>query len=162
MVWPFSSVEREKMTLPLGLESCARGRRSRGAARRGGELAPQAGLQPERRQRSDANAPAERKLHEPRPFCFFGLDAAAAAEANWSGVATHGTALAEGLVEHDGAGCGDVQRADAAGHGNAQQVVAGAADQIVQPGAFAAQNEDAVAGEVELVVVRRRRARRGR
>ena len=64
-----------------------------------------------------------------------------------------GAALAGGLIEDDGAGGGDVERADAAGHGNAQQVVAGAADEIVEAGAFAAEDEDAVAGEVEAVVV---------
>jgi hypothetical protein len=64
-----------------------------------------------------------------------------------------GTALAEGLEEYDGSGGGDVEGADAAGHGNAQEMVAGAADEIVEAGAFAAKDEDAVACEVELVVV---------
>ena len=62
-------------------------------------------------------------------------------------------ALAGGFVENDGSGGGDVERADAAGHGNAQQMVAGAADEIVQTGALAAEDEDEIAGEVELVVV---------
>jgi len=64
-------------------------------------------------------------------------------------------ALAKGLVEHDGSGCGYIERADAASHGNPQQMVAGAADEIVQARAFAAEDEDAVAGEIELVVVAR-------
>ena len=64
-----------------------------------------------------------------------------------------GAALAGGFVENDGSGGGDVEGTDAAGHGDAQEVVAGAADEIVEAGAFAAQDEDAVAGEVELVVV---------
>jgi hypothetical protein len=62
-------------------------------------------------------------------------------------------ALAEGFKEHDCAGGGDVKGADAAGHGNAQKVVAGAADEIVEAGALAAEDEDAVASEVEVVVV---------
>jgi hypothetical protein len=62
-------------------------------------------------------------------------------------------ALAEGFVEDDGSGGGDVEGADAAGHGDAEQVVAGFADEIVEACAFAAKDEDAVAGEVELVVV---------
>jgi hypothetical protein len=66
-----------------------------------------------------------------------------------SGVA----ALAEGFKEHDSSGGGDVERADAAAHGNAEQVVAGAADEVVESGSLAAQNQDAVAGEVELVVI---------
>ena len=69
------------------------------------------------------------------------------------------SALAEGLVEHHRPGGRNVERTDAAGHGNAQQVVAGAPDQIVQPRALAAQHQNAVAGQVELVVVRPRRAR---
>jgi hypothetical protein len=64
-------------------------------------------------------------------------------------------ALAEGFVEDDGTGGGDVEGTDAAGHGDAEQVVAGLADQVVEACAFAAENEDAVAGEVELVVVGR-------
>jgi len=62
-------------------------------------------------------------------------------------------ALAEGFVEDDGTRGRNVEGADAAGHGNAEQVVAGLADQVVEACAFAAENEDAVAGEVELVVV---------
>ena len=66
---------------------------------------------------------------------------------------TRSAALAGGFVEDDGSGGGDVEGADAAGHGNAQQMVAGAADQIVQTRAFAAEDDDEIAGEVELVVV---------
>jgi hypothetical protein len=69
------------------------------------------------------------------------------------GAAGGQTALAEGFVEHHRSGGGDVERADAAAHGNAQQVVAGAADQVVQPRALAAQHQNAVAGQIELVVV---------
>ena len=62
-------------------------------------------------------------------------------------------ALAEGFEEHDCSGGGDVEGADAASHRNAQQMVAGAADEVVEASALAAENEDAVAGEIELVVV---------
>ncbi len=71
-------------------------------------------------------------------------------------------ALAGSFVEHHGSGCGDIERTDAAGHGNPQQMIAGAAHQIVQPGALAAQHDDAIAGEVELVVVGSCRVRRDR
>jgi hypothetical protein len=62
-------------------------------------------------------------------------------------------ALAGGFEEHYGSCGGDVERTDAAGHGNAQQMVAGAADEIVQAGTLAAQDEHEIAGEVEAVVV---------
>ena len=71
------------------------------------------------------------------------------------GLAAGGSALSSGFVENHRTGCGDVEGADAASHGNAEQVVAGAANQIVKASAFAAQNENAVAAEVELVVVGR-------
>jgi hypothetical protein len=61
--------------------------------------------------------------------------------------------LTEGFVEDYCSSGGDVEGADAASHGNAQQVIAGAADKIVKAGAFSAKNENAVAGEIELVVV---------
>ena len=64
-----------------------------------------------------------------------------------------GSALAGGLIEHDGAGCRDVEGADAARHGKSEQMVAGAADEIVKARALTAKDENAVAGEVELVVV---------
>ena len=63
------------------------------------------------------------------------------------------SALAEGFVEHHGPGGGDVEGADAAGHGNAKEMVAGAADQVVEAGSLAPKNEDEVAGEVEPIVV---------
>jgi len=63
-----------------------------------------------------------------------------------------GSALASGFIEHDGSGGGDVEGADAAGHGNVQQMIAGAANQIVEPCALAAEHDDEIAREVELVV----------
>ena len=63
------------------------------------------------------------------------------------------TPLAGSLVKNDGSRGGDVQRAHAAGHGNAQQVVAGAADEIVESRALAAEDDTKIAGEIELVVV---------
>lgn len=65
------------------------------------------------------------------------------------------TALAGGLIENDGSGGRDVQRGDTAGHGNAEKVVAGAADKIVQARALASEDDHEIAGEVELVVVGR-------
>jgi hypothetical protein len=62
-------------------------------------------------------------------------------------------ALAEGFVEDNCSGSGDVEGADATSHRNAQQVIAGTADKIVKASALPAENEDAVAGEVKLVVV---------
>jgi len=64
-----------------------------------------------------------------------------------------GPALAEGFIKHDGPGRGNIQRAHPSGHGDAQEVVAGAAYKIVEAGPFAAQHDDAVAGEVEPVVI---------
>jgi len=61
--------------------------------------------------------------------------------------------LAQGFVHDDGSGYGDVERRDLAGHGNAQEVVAGFFDEIVEAGAFTAENEDAVGVEVEVGVV---------
>jgi hypothetical protein len=62
-------------------------------------------------------------------------------------------ALAGGFEEDDGAGGGDVEGADSAGHGDAEKVVAGAADERVEASAFAAEDDDEVAGEIEPVVV---------
>ncbi len=62
-------------------------------------------------------------------------------------------ALAEGFKEHHGSGGGDVEGTDAASHGDAQEMIAGAADEFVETVAFAAHDQGAVAGEVELVVV---------
>jgi uncharacterized protein YdeI (YjbR/CyaY-like superfamily) len=64
-----------------------------------------------------------------------------------------GPALAEGFIQHDGPGGGNIQRAHPSGHGNAHEVIAGAAYQVVEAGPFAAQHDDTVAGEVELIVV---------
>ena len=63
-------------------------------------------------------------------------------------------ALSEGFVEHHCTGGRDVKRADAAGHGNTEQMVAGAADEVVEACALAAEDENEVTGQVELVVVR--------
>ena len=61
-------------------------------------------------------------------------------------------ALACGLEHNDGSGRGYVQRRDGPGHGDAQQVVAGAADEVVQAVAFASEDDDGVGREVVLVV----------
>ena len=63
-----------------------------------------------------------------------------------------GSALASGFKEHDGSGGGYVEGADAAGHWNVQQMIAGAANEIVESRAFTAEHDDEIAGEVELVV----------
>ncbi len=62
-------------------------------------------------------------------------------------------ALAHGLVHDDRAGHGDVERRNLACHGDAEQVVAGLFDQVVQARAFAAQHQHAVGVEVEVGVV---------
>ena len=64
-----------------------------------------------------------------------------------------GAALAHGLVHDDRAGDGDVQRADAARHGDAEEVVTGALDQVVESRALAAEDEAGVLAEVEVGVV---------
>ena len=64
-----------------------------------------------------------------------------------------GTALSSGFVEDDSPSGRDIEGTDTAGHGNAQKVIAGAPDEIVQASALAAKNDDEIAGEVELVVV---------
>ena len=53
------------------------------------------------------------------------------------------------------AGRRDVQRVHLSGHGDAQQMIAGAANQIVQPGAFASQHEHGIGPEIVAVVIRR-------
>jgi hypothetical protein len=63
-----------------------------------------------------------------------------------------GAALASGFVEDDGSGGRDVERADAARHGNVQEMIAGSANEIVEPCALAAENDDEIAGEIELVI----------
>jgi hypothetical protein len=64
-----------------------------------------------------------------------------------------GAALAGGLVEDNGSGGRDVEGADTASHGNPQKMITGAANEIVEAGPLAAEDDDKVAGEVELVVV---------
>lgn len=51
------------------------------------------------------------------------------------------TALAGGFKEDDGSGGGDVERANAAEHGNAEQMVAGSANERVEAGALAAEDD---------------------
>ena len=70
------------------------------------------------------------------------------------GRADRGAALAKCFIEHDGPGGRHVQGTYSAGHGNTQQVIAGAADKIVKACSFPAQHDHAVAGQIELVVVR--------
>jgi hypothetical protein len=61
-------------------------------------------------------------------------------------------ALASGFVEDNGSGGGYVEGADAASHGDAEEMIAGAANEIVEAGIFAAEDDDKIAGEIELVV----------
>jgi hypothetical protein len=61
-------------------------------------------------------------------------------------------ALASGFVEYDGSGGRNVEGADAARHGNAQQMIAGSANKIVESCALAAEDDDEIAGEIEFVV----------
>jgi hypothetical protein len=63
--------------------------------------------------------------------------------------------LAKGLVENDSACCRNVERADTARHGDAEKVVTGAADKVVESSTLAAEDQDAIAREVELVVILR-------
>ncbi len=70
------------------------------------------------------------------------------------GCGMRGAALASGFIKNHGAGGSHVERADGASHGNAQKVVAGAADEVVKASALPAENDDKIAGEIELVVVR--------
>lgn len=62
-------------------------------------------------------------------------------------------ALAHGLVHDDGSGDGDVEGGDLSGHGDAEEVVAGLFDEVVEAGSLAAEDEDAVGAEVEVHVV---------
>ena len=62
-------------------------------------------------------------------------------------------ALAGRFVEDNGSSGGYVERTDTAGHGDAQQVIAGAAHKIVEAGTFAAEDEHAIASEIKLVVI---------
>jgi len=63
------------------------------------------------------------------------------------------SALAHGFVHDDRAGYRDVERADAAGHGDAEEVVAGALHEVVETGSLAAEDEADVLAEVEVGVV---------
>lgn len=63
-----------------------------------------------------------------------------------------GAALPSGFVEDNGSGGGNVERADAASHGDAEEMIAGAANEIVEAGTFAAEDDDKIAGEIELIV----------
>ena len=62
-------------------------------------------------------------------------------------------ALAKSLIEHDCPGSGNVEGADAARHGDAEKVVAGAANQVVETRSLATEDKDAIASEVEVVVI---------
>jgi hypothetical protein len=61
-------------------------------------------------------------------------------------------ALAGGLKQDDGTGHRHIERRNGAGHGDAEQVVAVAADEIVKAGTFATEDQGAGCGVVELVV----------
>ena len=69
---------------------------------------------------------------------------------------------AEGFIEDDCACRRYIERADTAGHGDSQQVIAGLANKIVESGAFAAEDQNAVSSEIELVVVGGSAVRRDR
>ena len=62
-------------------------------------------------------------------------------------------ALAHGFVHDYCAGYGDVERAYAARHGDAEEVVAGAFDEVMEARAFAAEDQADVLLEVEVGVV---------
>src|SRR6202000_1960965 len=62
-------------------------------------------------------------------------------------------ALPHCLVHDDGSGDRYVKRRDLTCHGYPKKMVAGLFDQVVEAGAFAAQDEDAVASEVVVGVV---------
>lgn len=64
-----------------------------------------------------------------------------------------GAALARGFKEDDSAGGGNVQRIDVTGHRNAEQVIAGAANKIVQASPFASKDNYRIGREVEAVVI---------
>ena len=63
------------------------------------------------------------------------------------------SALTHGLVHDDGAGDGDVEGRNLSGHGDAEEMIAGLFDEVVETCAFAAEDEDAVGFEVEVGVV---------
>jgi hypothetical protein len=62
-------------------------------------------------------------------------------------------ALAGGFEEDDRAGGRDIERRHLARHGDAQEVVAGAADQVVQTGPFSAKDDYGIGREVAAVVI---------
>lgn len=64
-----------------------------------------------------------------------------------------GATLASGFKEDDSAGGGDVERSHLTGHRNAEQVVAGMADQLVQTSAFASEDDYGIGREVAAVVI---------
>ncbi len=64
-----------------------------------------------------------------------------------------GATLPRCLKEHHGASDRDIQGRNSARHGDAQQVVARLAHQLVQPCALAAEHQRAGGSEVELVIV---------
>ena len=64
-----------------------------------------------------------------------------------------GSALAHGFVHDDGTGDGDVEGGDLASHRDAKEMVTGFLDEVVEAGAFASEDENAVGFEVEVGVV---------
>lgn len=64
-----------------------------------------------------------------------------------------GAALAGGFEEDHRAGGRDIERRHLARHGDAQEVVAGAADQVVQTGPFSAKDDYSIGREVAAVVI---------
>src|ERR1700679_1936729 len=64
-----------------------------------------------------------------------------------------GAALAHGFGHEYCARYGDVERAYAARHRDAEEVVAGALDEVMEAGAFAAEDQADVLAEVEVGVV---------
>jgi hypothetical protein len=61
--------------------------------------------------------------------------------------------LSCGLEHDDGSGGGNVQRGDGSGHGDAKEVVAGTADELVQAAALAPENDYSVGREIVVVVI---------
>lgn len=64
-----------------------------------------------------------------------------------------GATLTKRLVENHSSGGRDVEGTHPSRHGDAEEVIAGFAHEVVEAGPFAAQHKDTVAGEVKLVVV---------
>jgi len=63
------------------------------------------------------------------------------------------TALAGGFKEYDRAGGRDIERCHLSCHGDAQEVVAGAANQVMQARTFAAEDDYGIGREVAAVVI---------